>query len=67
MAEVDTVKNALSRCIGTGNCGNCKYYTNYNSPECVINLMRDSFSVINDQQEEIKRLRTQLDEAMLWR
>jgi len=65
MAGFEKVKDALSRCTATGNCGNCPYYSN--STECVMKLMKDSLAVLIDQQEEIKRLRTQLDEAMLWR
>ena len=65
MAESEKVKDALSRCVATGDCGNCLYYSH--STECVMKLMKDSLSVMIDQQEEIKKLRTQLDEAMLWR
>ena len=32
-----------------------------------LNILTNAVNVINSQKEEIKRLRTQLDEAMLWR
>lgn len=32
-----------------------------------IKIINDAADVIHSQEEEIKRLRTQLDEAMLWR
>lgn len=32
-----------------------------------IKIIKDAADVIHSQEEEIKKLRTQLDEAMLWR
>lgn len=33
----------------------------------LLSVYTSAIKLIEDQQEEIKRLRTQLDEAMLWR
>lgn len=64
MADADKILEKLKFCIESGVCICCEYK---DFTACKHFLLRDAIKVIEDQQEEIKRLKAQLDEAMLWR
>ena len=70
MADLDNVIKATDICRGNGHCEDCHYYqghAGYTIMDCRKYMLNDVYTVLQEQQEEIKRLRTQLDEAMLWR
>lgn len=64
LADAEKILGKLKVCIESGLCFYCEYKDN---TACRHFLLRDAIKVIEDQQEEIKRLKAQLDEAMLWR
>ena len=69
MADLEKVKKGLGCCHKFGLHEDCPYDKKdpYDEQDttCMMDLMSDAFELVQEQQEEIKRLRTQLDEAML--
>ena len=71
MADAEKIKESLKNCYDEHLCHKCLYQVVKHNLDgvasCTSFLARDALKLIDEQQEEIKRLRTQLDEAMLWR
>ena len=64
MADAEKIRERLKICVEDGTCIDCDYIRH---TACKHFLLKDAIKLIDDQAEDIKRLRTQLDEAMLWR
>ena len=64
MLEAEKIRNRLKSCLEDFQCEDCEYNIH---TACRHFVMMDALKLIDAQQEEIKRLKAQLDEAMLWR
>ena len=62
----EKVIKALENCAEgeDRDCNLCEYAGAF---ACQLEIIQDALALLNEQQDEIKQLRRQLDEAMLWR